>query len=60
MADRYCYPFRMLESTLGIGFLLPQTGVYVPRRLYQASGLVTGALTIFNGGGYRVWSPGAW
>ena len=32
---------RMVESTLGIGTLPPQAGVYVPRRLSQVYGSVT-------------------
>ena len=35
---------RMLESTLGIGTLPRQTGVYVPRRLSHIGGPVTGTL----------------
>jgi hypothetical protein len=41
MAARSRHPFRMPESTLGIGTLLQQTGVYVPRRLNQVNGPVT-------------------
>jgi len=40
MAGRSRHPFRMPESTLGIGTLPQQTGVYVPRRLNQANGPV--------------------
>jgi hypothetical protein len=39
-AARSRHPFRMPESTLGIGTLPQQTGVYVPRRLNQANGPV--------------------
>lgn len=48
---------RMLESTLGIGTLPRQTGVYVPRRLSHIGGPVTGTLgrRAFDAIGLLLW-----